>query len=125
MGRRRSRRPRLVRDAENTRARLRGVLRAEPLKFYQLSDADLSNPASTMTGVIGLESQLMESDVELSCPTCTCVLWVLWAEIVAQTSVRCPACRGLVRLIDHEGGVHNAAADIEAMIRKATEGLFG
>lgn len=75
--------------------------------------------------VVSLGSQLMESDVELRCPACTCALWVFWAEIIAQTSVRCPACRGLVRLIDHEGGIHNAGADIEAMVRQATEGLFG
>lgn len=78
-----------------------------------------------MSAVSDLQSQLMESDVDLCCPTCGCALWVLWAEIVAQTSVRCPVCRISVRLLDSEGTIHNAGAEIDAMIRKATEGLFG
>jgi len=40
-----------------------------------------------------LATQTLHSDIEVPCPQCGYPLWVLWAEIVVQTAVRCPACR--------------------------------
>ena len=70
-----------------------------------------------------LATQMLHSDIEVPCPQCGYPIWVLWAEIVVQTAVRCPACRCQVWLHDAEGGIHNAAAELESAIRQATKGL--
>jgi hypothetical protein len=91
----------------------------------------LADPGCRAVGVLGnhgrvdlLATQMLDSDIEVPCPGCCYPIWVLWAEVVAQASVVCPACRRRVHLVDHEGGMQNAPAEVEQIIRRAVEGLF-
>jgi DNA-directed RNA polymerase subunit RPC12/RpoP len=48
------------------------------------------------------------TDREFRCPRCGYAIWILYAEIVAQTSVLCPGCRVRVLLRDAAGSVQLA-----------------
>jgi DNA-directed RNA polymerase subunit RPC12/RpoP len=67
---------------------------------------------------------LLHSDHEIDCPKCEYPIWVLWSEIVAQTTVRCPCCRLRVRLVDATGSVQNLGANIDAHLDQIFGGLF-
>jgi hypothetical protein len=71
-----------------------------------------------------LTTQLLHSDLEVSCPRCGYLLWVQYAEVVVQTAVLCPCCRVRVWLHDADGGVQDAGKIIEQQITQALKGLF-
>jgi ribosomal protein S27E len=66
---------------------------------------------------------LLHTEREVPCPQCEYPIWVLWSEIVAQTTIRCPCCRRRVRLVDATGSIQNIGADIDAQLRRIFGGL--
>jgi hypothetical protein len=71
-----------------------------------------------------LATQLLHSDLELSCPRCKYPIWIRYAEVVAQTAVLCPCCRIRIWLRDADGSAQNAGDVIEEQINQALRGFF-
>ncbi|GAA4010420.1 hypothetical protein GCM10022247_35780 [Allokutzneria multivorans] len=69
-------------------------------------------------------AQLLHVDLEVGCPECTYPIWMHWAEIVAETTIRCPCCRTLVRMVDQDGRAQTLGADLESQFDQAMKGLF-
>lgn len=73
---------------------------------------------------VPLAAQLLHSNHEIDCPECEYPIWVLWSEIVAQATIRCPCCRRRIRLVDRNGDAQTLGADIEQQLNQALKGLF-
>jgi hypothetical protein len=71
-----------------------------------------------------LATQFLHSDLEVDCPACEYLIWVMWAEVVAQIAVTCPCCRARIWLRDAEGSMQNAGQVIEQQIEQALKGLW-
>jgi hypothetical protein len=71
-----------------------------------------------------LATQLLHSDLEVDCPQCGYLIWVQYAEVVAQAAVLCPCCRTRIWLSDAEGSVQNAGDVIEQQVNQALKDLF-
>jgi hypothetical protein len=65
----------------------------------------------------GLSPDLTRHALEVPCPACEYPVWVIWAEIVAGSTVICPCCRVRVRLVDDTGSAQVAAAEIKAAVQ--------
>ncbi len=70
-----------------------------------------------------LASQFLHSDLEFDCPVCRYPVWVTWAEVVVQLTVRCPCCRAAIRLADADGSMQSAGRVIEEQINQMLKGL--
>lgn len=57
------------------------------------------------------------------CPGCGYELFLVVSEVAAQTYLRCPCCRVLVRLLDADASTHTAARDIDKALREAADAL--
>jgi len=66
----------------------------------------------------------LHSDLEVDCPECQYPIWVTWAEVVVQLTVRCPCCRAAVQLTDAEGSMQNAGRVVEQEISRILKGLW-
>jgi DNA-directed RNA polymerase subunit RPC12/RpoP len=71
-----------------------------------------------------LSAQLLRAAYEVDCPECGYPIWVQGAEIVAQTTLRCPCCRLRIRLVDQDGRAQTLGADLERQLDQALKGLF-
>ncbi|MER5385963.1 hypothetical protein ABT040_37920 [Streptomyces sp. NPDC002688] len=70
-----------------------------------------------------LSTQFLGTDLDTACPSCGYLMWVRYAEIVAQTAVICPCCYATVWLVDETGSVQNAGDAIQQQIAQALKGL--
>ncbi len=57
------------------------------------------------------------------CPGCGYEIFLVVSEVAAQTYVRCPCCRLLVRLVDADASTHTAARKIDKALREASDAL--
>jgi DNA-directed RNA polymerase subunit RPC12/RpoP len=73
---------------------------------------------------VPLSAQILHSDLEIDCPDCGYPIWVLWSEIVAQTTIRCPCCRVRIRLVDRDGDAQNLGANLDRQINDLLKGMF-
>lgn len=71
-----------------------------------------------------LGAQLLHTDLEVPCPSCTYSLWVLWSEVAAQCIILCPCCRDRVHLIDDRGSMSDVGNQLESEIERMVRGLF-
>ena len=55
-----------------------------------------------------LAASLMSHDMDVPCPRCGYPVWLLWSELAARVTLRCPCCRVRVRLDD--GGTAQVTA---------------
>lgn len=63
-----------------------------------------------------LSREVMRHTVDVPCPRCGYLVWVIMAEIVSGSMVMCPCCRVGIRLIDETGSVQVAAAQMQAAL---------
>lgn len=69
------------------------------------------------------ETQLLRSDHELPCPSCSYPVWVRLSEIVVQTTVLCPCCRVKIKLIDGNASAATIGRRIELMVSEILSDL--
>ena len=60
--------------------------------------------------------EFMSHTLDLPCPVCGYLVWVIMAEIVSGSMVICPCCRVGIRLVDQTGSVQVAAAQMQAAV---------
>ena len=68
-------------------------------------------------GIASLSRDVMRHTLDVPCPRCDYRVWVIYAEIVAGSTVICPCCRVGIRLVDQTGSVQVAAARMQEAIQ--------
>jgi len=63
-----------------------------------------------------LSREFMTHTLDVPCPVCGYLVWVIMAEIVSGSMVICPCCRVGIRLVDQTGSIQVAAAQMQAAI---------
>jgi hypothetical protein len=64
------------------------------------------------------EGALLREALDVECPKCGYPVWIQMVDVVAGCFVRCPACRGLIQLVDDRGSVATAYDDIGRAINE-------
>jgi hypothetical protein len=59
---------------------------------------------------------MLRADIEVDCPRCRYPVWVLVAEVVVETTVRCPCCRVRIQLRDDRASFATAGDIVEQHI---------
>ena len=63
-----------------------------------------------------LSREVMRHTLDVPCPGCGYLVWVIMAEIVSGSMVICPCCRVGIHLVDQTGSVQVAAAQMQAAV---------
>jgi len=63
-----------------------------------------------------LSREFMSHTLDVPCPGCGYLVWVIMAEIVSGSMVICPCCRAGIRLVDQTGSVQVAGAQMQAAV---------
>ncbi|SDF30002.1 hypothetical protein SAMN05660662_1782 [Blastococcus aurantiacus] len=69
--------------------------------------------------------ELLDSDIEVPCPSCEYPVWVRLVEVVARCAVLCPSCRCRIWLTDADGSVQNAASEVQDAMNALMRELGG
>jgi hypothetical protein len=64
-----------------------------------------------------LGRDIMRHALDVPCPTCGYLVWVIWAEIVTGSTVTCPCCRVGIRLVDETGSAQVAVARMQEAVQ--------
>ena len=66
-------------------------------------------------------TDLGDLQLTASCPECAFEIFLLVSEVAAQTYVRCPCCRILIRVEDADASTYTAARDMDRALREAAD----
>jgi hypothetical protein len=72
-----------------------------------------------------LGREVMRHAVDVPCPGCGYLVWVIMAEIVSGSMVICPCCRVGSRLVDQTGSVQVAAAAMQEAVQALADVFKG
>src|SRR5829696_1912631 len=88
-------------------ARVRSATRTPATLAAAVPGTDARGAVILAGMATSLATQLLHGDHEVGCPRCGYPIWIMYAEIVAQTAVRCPCCRIGIWLHDADGSTQN------------------
>jgi hypothetical protein len=71
-----------------------------------------------------LSSQLLHSEMDLSCPTCSYPVWTRMSEVTAGVPVICPCCRTRITFVDSDGEMQNLGHTLESKVEQALKEAF-
>jgi hypothetical protein len=63
-----------------------------------------------------LSREFMSHTLDVPCPGCGYLVWVVMAEIVSGSMLICPCCRVGIRLVDETGSVQVAATAMQEAV---------
>lgn len=81
----------------------------------------MSVVASKLRSVSGIDLRGIE--LTAPCPVCGYEIFCLGAEVAAGVYLPCPCCRVRIQLHDSDASMHEAEAEIEAVMRELFKGF--